>query len=719
MSDFYNEFFAEAEDTNTYVGQLQNQERRRRNTRKQNEHNEVGVCPPLPPEVIEARAHYEENYVDAHQDLFKRTTGLKPFGQDQKDSIKHSQFILNNGGHLLKLEPRGFTKTTRTANECTMAVLQGKIRFGLILANSVQKANDILDTIKTSLIENEELARLYPATIAAFRHLEERPQKARFQTYDGMQTYIAFNIDHIRFPIIPGETSSGSVIKVRSMDNVRGLFVSVKAGPLAGTVLRPDFAFLDDIQTDEQAQSPTSVDKIVHTINNSILLSGTHANPISAIMNLTPICEGCVASHYRHNEPEWELRQYKMLKEFPERMDLWEGQYRDILTAFDREIPGDKIRAGLEARKFLEENYEEMHRGAVASWEWCYAYNKRPQLEISAVQHAMNYKLLKPLTFESECQVRTDYREEINEEIQAKPELILSRISHTARRTTHKHHRHIVTHIDIHKHILTYVTLSSPENQFEGQIIDVGTFPDQPGAWKKHKIARPLHTQYPHISRELPEDIVEQGLLDLIDHLATSTYRREDGVELTHSIIGIDSQFYTETVHKVCRMSVFKSLLVPCVGVGIEEKDLGIAERRYTKDCEKHYHCVDIPTPDRTLTALHIDTNYMKSAVHKGFIRDSGPGTIRLYEPSWVGEHTLYANHLNEEHPEVRENPKTKRRLIVWRTSSHQPNNDHFDNTSGCIALLSKLGVPFAVQASRPRPRLDMANYIEKQKSSM
>jgi len=371
---FYEEVFDEqlAKDTSMEIYDKLKRSRRRTQIKQKvsDELNEVGVVPDLPQETLDARKYYEDNYVDLHQNIFKKSTGIKPFGQVQIESIERTHHALTFGGRVVIAEPRGFGKTTRTSNNALAAILQGKIRYAVILASSLNKANEILESIKTELVDNPELEKLYPAVCACFQHLDERVARSKYQTYGGNSTHIGYGKDQIRFPILPGEKSSGSIIQVRSKDNVRGLNSKIRYGPESGKVLRPDFVFMDDIQTDEEAESPTIVAKIVRTIKKSVMFAGGHNRRISMVMCCTPICAGDVSTHYILHEPSWEVICYKMVKKMPTNLDMWLTNYARILNDFDRYELGSRLHAEIRASAYLKENYDIMHEGAEVAWEW-------------------------------------------------------------------------------------------------------------------------------------------------------------------------------------------------------------------------------------------------------------------------------------------------------------------------------------------------------------
>lgn len=464
INEEYLEFFDEDEARqmahDKYMEIKRNERRRKRSAKQTDIINEVGVVPDPTPERLEKIEYYKNDYVQMHQDVFRRSTGIKPFGTVQIESINRSKEIIDHGGRIVIAEPRGFAKTSRTSNHALMAILQGKIRYALILASSVTKATEILESIKTELMDNQALEELYPAPLACFQHLDEKPIKARNQTYGGDPTYIGWGRDRIRFPVIPGEPSSGSVIQVRSKDNVRGLFTKIRYGPQSGTILRPDFFFLDDIQTDEEARNVNSVQKIVTDIKKSVLFAGSHSKRISGIMCCTPICPGDVSSHFILHEHSWEVVCYKMVQKMPDNMEIWMKDYANILMAYDRHEAGSRRRAELRARDFVVEHFEEMHKGAEVSWEWAYGWNEDPQTEVSALHHAMNFLILEGQeAFESECQCNVVVQ---NDSI-ATIKVTQKELEDKEHPVLHQYElpldtQYIVTHIDVNDDILTSLT---------------------------------------------------------------------------------------------------------------------------------------------------------------------------------------------------------------------------------------------------------------------
>jgi hypothetical protein len=57
--------------------------------------------------------------------LFPNSTGLKPFGSIQRDSIAHDYQVILRGGRVFKAELRGYGTTIRTGNAALEGVCYG------------------------------------------------------------------------------------------------------------------------------------------------------------------------------------------------------------------------------------------------------------------------------------------------------------------------------------------------------------------------------------------------------------------------------------------------------------------------------------------------------------------------------------------------------------------------------------------------------------------
>lgn len=680
---------------------------------------EVGLLPPISPEIAADLERYDRDYVAMHQEVFTESSGLKPLGPAQIDSAQRSNDIIRKKGRLVKCEPRSYGKTTRSSNEILFGVLKGHRKFPLIIAASVEKAKDILQGILTELSSNEKLAQMFPNVCACFEHAENlRASSVKYQTIANELTHLKIADDRIIFPHVPGEPSSGAVIMVRSKDNVRGTIFKMKKGPQAGRVLRPDIVLLDDIQTEQDAENPNTIRKLIKLIKKSILRSGRLGKRIDAIMTITPQNPGDLATHFMTNEPGWEVVRYRMLekKPSPEAERIWLGPYRDILLNYDKFVRGDKERARLEALKYYQEHEEEMRGGAQVSWDWAYGWDEEPKTEISTLQACYNIIIEEGLdVFETECQCNV-----VNNEVaggyKATMEQIRLKIHPFEYGIASESCFHTVCHIDVGKYLLAYTVMTSPR-QLQPMIIDYGLWPQQPMVRFSKSNWPPQNIQTIYTNYQTDRIRVRMALVDLINYLMSKRYRKSRGIPMPINLIGVDSRYDRDEVHKVCREHIHRANLIPLWSAGIAAKDKPINEREQANAIERHFYCSTLPATDKGGHILWSDVNQMKTEVHQGWMAPPGaPGSITIYMPRYEGEHEFFFESQLFESPEEDYDPKTDRRKIIWKTEG-EVENEFFDNCVGCLALFSKRGVEFPSQVGLASgPGIDAKDYFKSER---
>lgn len=682
--------------------------------RKENPANMIPLFE-ITEEMKAKRKMYDQDYVLAHRELFPMSTGVKPYGEEQEKAVRRFQRIVHTRGKLVQAEPRGFGKTSRAVNQLLLGILEGRVRFALVVSSAIDKAEDIMEQIATELTTNHKLAELYPTVMACFKAIEGKPNKAALQNIEGNPTKIQMTTDTISFPVIPGEPCSGATILVKTKENVRGLSKRIRAGEFAGKGERPDFILLDDIQTDKDARSPTVCAQIATTIKRSALFGGSHTKKVRAVITITPNRKGDVASHFMVKEKSWEVAKYPMLIQMPKNMELWE-EYAAILLNFDKYIEGDREKAQIRAKQFVLDNYDALHEGAIASWEWAYDWESgEDSIEVSAVHHAMTILYEEgEEAFNYECQCVLAEDSQIVEATKATMDQIMCRQSHLSRYTIPAGHLHIVTHVDCNKDFLSYVTATSGL-MMEPQIIDYGVFPPQDtDNWTKRNIVHTFARRYRDIDREDTRMMIYTALKEFIPLLAKRVYQREDNATFSHRLIGVDINYELDSVVKAMRESEHRSMLIGTQGISYKAKDKPMAETK-AHDRELHYHCYSTLTGDKTMPLLRIDTNFIKTFIHKGFIAKPGtPGSYKLFQPEYPDQHLIYATHLISEEARRDHYDKEDRTLDIWLQDKGK-DNEFFDNTVGVSALLFRLGCH--LKSNTTKKAMNMQDYMEAQKS--
>jgi hypothetical protein len=120
--------------------------------------------------------------------VFPTSTGLKPFGKVQLDSISHDQSVIVSGGRVVKAEPRAFGKTTRTGNAALWGVCYGYRRMVPVFCANMTKSKELMDRWKTEILSNDFLLWMFPELIWPLRALAGKGVRCTSQTMNGVVT---------------------------------------------------------------------------------------------------------------------------------------------------------------------------------------------------------------------------------------------------------------------------------------------------------------------------------------------------------------------------------------------------------------------------------------------------------------------------------------------------------------------------------------------------
>ena len=618
---------------------------------------------------------------------FPETTGLKPFSGEQKAAIERIQIaMLQGGSRVLNLFPRGFAKTTISENAAIWGMLYGHCKFIPIIGADEHAAKDNIESIKVELMTNELLEEDFPEVIVAVKHLENKSQRCRSQTYQGELTHMQWGQDTIVFPSIKHNKewtkASGGILTARGLTGrIRGMGHKRPDG----TKQRPDFVIIDDPQTDISAMSPAQCTKRLNLIRKGVLRLGGHQTQISAVMNATVIIEDDavdqLADHVKH--PEWEGLRIPMLKRDADAHEtLWLGEYADIRRTYNPEDPHDRKRAIDDSNKFYATNRIAMDAGAVATWAECYADD-----EVSAVQHAYNIRIDDGEdVFASECQNKPI-------RVGADSEFLSAGDINRDRSGTWTDFpadvRTVGFHIDVQKRLL-YWTVVGITDDF--RIFPLyGTYPEQNNNnFEYRSVKRSIQQVHRGLSEERA---LEKALCNLLSDLTQRKWKRQDGVEIGYDVGLVDGGYQTGSVRSAIDSMKQGNKLFCLFGRGVRAADVPLLQRQKAKTEIRSTDAaipwlIKLDPTTRGARNVFNDVNSMKTFLHRRISTDAGrAGSFELPR----GDHRRFCEHLaSSEYPTETHGPHGT--VMEWRMFPGAPDNHWLDTTCGAIVAASISG---------------------------
>lgn len=180
---------------------------------------------------------------------------------------------------------RGGGKTSYTECVLMYSIASGKKKFPVLISQNATSAQNILNDLFRIVIDGgTAFAQDYPELCLPFQITNGSYR--RRQTYNGVATEIVKNADRLCFARLKKSdgtefSTSGSCIYTKGITSgIRGVKYHT---------LRPDVAYLDDLQTSETASSTEQVEKLLDIINKDVMNLGGKGK-ISVLQSATPIC---------------------------------------------------------------------------------------------------------------------------------------------------------------------------------------------------------------------------------------------------------------------------------------------------------------------------------------------------------------------------------------------------------------------------------------------
>lgn len=187
------------------------------------------------------------------------------------------------------------------------------------------------------------------------------------ENLEGIKAELEFNSRlQMDFPKATGEGRVWQAAQIVTANNIKvEAFGSGKKirGKRHGPY-RPDLVIGDDLENDENVQSPEQRDKLDSWLKKAVLKLGGAQDDCDVIIVGTVLHYDSLLARLLRN-PMWKRKRFQSIIRWPDRMDLWE-EFENILATGNPDNEDDvSIDA---AMAFYKQHKTEMDKGAVVSW---------------------------------------------------------------------------------------------------------------------------------------------------------------------------------------------------------------------------------------------------------------------------------------------------------------------------------------------------------------
>lgn len=248
---------------------------------------------------------------ELHKYLYKRLPEIINTPAGQRDAIA---------------APRGEAKSTKISMSfVSWCLVIGAKWYAIIVMDAFEQAAEMLEAIKAELEANPRIASDFPEACGQ------------------------------------GRVWRAGVIVTAHGRKVEAFGSSKKIRGRRHGANRPDLAICDDIENDENVNTPAQRDKLQSFVTKSVLSLGPPDDSMDAILVGTVLHYDSVLARFLKN-PLWNRKVFKAIIQWPQRMDLWE-QFEGLLLNADTPQQGEAA-----AMALYREHQAEMELGSQVSW---------------------------------------------------------------------------------------------------------------------------------------------------------------------------------------------------------------------------------------------------------------------------------------------------------------------------------------------------------------
>lgn len=225
-----------------------------------------------------------------------------------------------DGQKRLVIAPRGSAKSTHISQAFPLwCIVTGQKHFICLIMDAFEQAAIMIEAIKAELEYNPRLAYDFPEIIGQ------------------------------------GRTWREGVIVTSNNIKVEGFGTGKKIRGRRHGPYRPDLVILDDVENDENVESPRQRDKLEKWISKAVLKLGPTDGTMDVLYAGTVLLFDAVIVRFSQ-KPGWQVSRYQAILKWPDRMDLWD-QWEELYLNDEEE-----------AEAFWQAQKAEMSKGAVINW---------------------------------------------------------------------------------------------------------------------------------------------------------------------------------------------------------------------------------------------------------------------------------------------------------------------------------------------------------------
>jgi predicted phage terminase large subunit-like protein len=225
-----------------------------------------------------------------------------------------------DGQKRLVIAPRGSAKSTHISQAFPLwCIVTGQKHFICLIMDAFEQAAIMIEAIKAELEFNPRLAYDFPEIVGQ------------------------------------GRTWREGVIVTSNNIKVEGFGTGKKIRGRRHGPYRPDLVILDDVENDENVESPRQRDKLEKWISKAVLKLGPTDGTMDVLYAGTVLLFDAVIVRFSQ-KPGWQVSRYQAILKWPDRMDLWD-EWEELYLNNEEE-----------AEAFWQTQKAEMSKGAVINW---------------------------------------------------------------------------------------------------------------------------------------------------------------------------------------------------------------------------------------------------------------------------------------------------------------------------------------------------------------